>query len=114
MKGKLFVGVAIGALVAAALACSSSSGGGASANCLVSYAGQGCLTCVQTNCNSQLGAASNSCGSFISCVCPNGTYVASDLQMCESRASSQCQSDGSALNTCVQQKCSTACSGDGG
>jgi hypothetical protein len=111
---RIFVGGVIGFVVAAALACSSNSGGGASANCLVSYAGQGCLTCAQSNCNSQLGAASNSCGAFISCVCPSGTYVANNLQMCESKATSQCQSDGQSLSSCISQKCNTACSGDGG
>jgi hypothetical protein len=112
--------VASFAMVAAALACSSNSGGDGSAPCaesLFNSGGADCNSCAQANCSAQTSGFESSCSGFLSCICASGSYSASaaNSSACTGTVESSCDSAVESLESCLEKSCSSECSyGDGG
>jgi hypothetical protein len=132
IKAWLFAGGAIGAL-AITVACTSSTSSGngnggssSGSSCtynlatelqLASSAGSTCASCVQNSCGSQVSAyeGNSGCGSYLSCVCPNGTATTDTtvLQQCAQQQGQGCNSAASTLSTCINTNCNSQCHSGG-
>jgi hypothetical protein len=120
--------LAVATLVLSTLACSSSSSGGGdskdagvpSVDCLSAAFAAGCFSCLQSKCSSQLAAIQTSCGDFIACACPGGTYSASaySSSACTNDANEpSCATAGNAVVSCDMSDCAGPCgngTSDGG
>jgi hypothetical protein len=117
-RGWILGAVAMAATVL--VACSSSSGSGSNTSCVEGSApNEACYSCAQSNCGSQLSAFESDCSTYLSCVCPGGSYssTAAASMACAADVTGQCQTTDSTFSMCVQQKCQSQCSGgtgDGG
>ncbi len=116
---KRFVWAALVCGFAAVAACSSSNngsgGGGSGGSCaesLTGTAGSACGACEQSKCSSQMSGIESGCSDLLSCVCPSGTYNASLVEQCASKAEeSSCTSASQAMSACVSANCSSECEG---
>ncbi len=118
---KSWMGAAL-ALASTLIACSSSNGGtGTPAQesaCVTSLESTlpTCAACLETNCQPQITSAESGCSDFVSCICPGGTYNASDLTICEATGALQptCPAATKAIETCASAHCATQCGADAG
>lgn len=115
-RGWILGAVAMAAV--ALVACSSSSNGsGSNTSCVEGSApNEACYSCAQSNCGSQLSAFESDCSTYLSCVCPGGTYssTAAASSGCNADVTGQCQTTDMTFSTCIQQKCESTCSGSSG
>lgn len=114
-RGWVLGAVAMAAMVL--VACSSSSSSNSNTSCVEGSApNEACYSCAQSNCGSQLSAFESDCSTYLSCVCPNGSYssTAAASSTCTADVSGQCQTTDMTFGTCVQQKCMSQCSGSTG
>jgi hypothetical protein len=89
-----------------------SSGSGSGANSCFESSGvsQACISCIETQCASQLGAAESGCSDLLSCECPGGIYSATAAEACAAKAQeSSCPDATSVLDQCEEQFCVNAC-----
>jgi hypothetical protein len=91
---------------------SSSSGGNTS--CLQQLASGPCVSCLQSNCGSQVNEFANSCSAYLDCVCPGGNFEPCLESTCSSQIASSCQTAANDIDTCQTQSCAGPCAGDAG
>jgi hypothetical protein len=112
----IFAVAASGALSLVVACSSSSSGGGSPPTCKnPQAAGPGsaaCNTCLESNCGSQLSAASSACSAYESCYagcdCSDFTCIAN---CAATKIDMTCQNGGSGLISCQSNMCSSQCTG---
>jgi hypothetical protein len=89
-----------------------SGGGSAVDSCLVSSSSDACLTCIESQCGSQLTTFESGCNDYIACVCMSGTFseAAAESETCQEKAEEvSCQSGEQNLAPCLEQNCEGQC-----
>jgi hypothetical protein len=85
--------------------------------CIIDMAeGTECVTCLQGACATELGGVEKGCEDYLSCVCPGGTYSASDMAICAPMATAEnCTRANESLTACRVMNCAPSCAQhDGG
>ena len=78
----------------------------------MSQGGSSCVSCMKSNCASQLSAQATGCVDFLNCICPNGTFdetIASSGQCQPKEQSTACESADNDVTNCQAAACSLPC-----
>jgi hypothetical protein len=73
---------------------------------------EACLGCIESKCASQLSTYESACATFLSCVCPNGTYEGSATDACGSNLGSACLLAEQDNVQCAEDMCASQCGSD--
>ena len=77
---------------------------------LVTMSTAACTTCENNSCGSELSGVESGCSSYLSCICPGGTFTSSAAESCEIDISSaSCASAVMAMSQCVEKHCTSEC-----
>ncbi len=116
--GKISGGVGQGGGSSGSSSGGTSSGGSSSGgtnSCLETSGGsQACISCIESECGSQLTTTESGCSALISCECPGGIYSVTAANSCTSLGMEpSCMDTLPPLDACESQFCAGPCSGGG-
>jgi hypothetical protein len=74
---------------------------------------QACVSCIESKCASQLSTYESACATYISCICPGGTFGGSGVEdACGSDLGSACLLAGEGNVQCAEDMCTSQCGSD--